>query len=272
MTTIAATAAPAEMRIPFGRLLKVEFRKSWDTRAGFWLLFSIGGLVLVAELIAAIVRGIHDHEHPLYVAAGNGMQWGDFATVAGVVTELLLPVLGILLVTGEWSQRTGMVTFTMEPRRSMVIWSKALVGVLLSLATVVFVVLAGAVFNALYGAIAGHIDWSFSVKGLIGFFIAQVLAMLTGFAFACLCLSSPASIVVYVALRFVVPTLIAIGENLMSWFNSFGPWIDFQNAQTPLYDWSFTGKEWGQLIVSGLIWLVLPLVIGVWHILRAEVK
>ena len=33
-----------------------------------------------------------------------------------------------------------------------------------------------------------------------------------------------------------------------------------------------TGKEWAQLAVSGLIWLGLPLAIGVWRVLRAEVK
>jgi hypothetical protein len=33
-----------------------------------------------------------------------------------------------------------------------------------------------------------------------------------------------------------------------------------------------TGTQWGHLVVSGIIWLVLPLGIGLWRILRAEVK
>jgi hypothetical protein len=33
-----------------------------------------------------------------------------------------------------------------------------------------------------------------------------------------------------------------------------------------------TGERWGQLVVSGVIWLVVPLVIGLWRIRRAEVK
>ena len=36
----------------------------------------------------------------------------------------LLPVMGILLVTQEWTQRTGMVTFTLEPHRGKVIAAK----------------------------------------------------------------------------------------------------------------------------------------------------
>jgi ABC-2 type transport system permease protein len=268
MTAPAPSAGvPASAKTPFSRLLRVEFRKSYDTRSGFWLLFTIAALVLVAELIASIVRGVHDHNNPF-----DQMQWEDFATVAGVVTEILLPVIGILLVTAEWSQRTGMTTFTLEPRRSTVIWAKMLVGILFSAATVVFVLLTGAVFNALYGVLSGHADWTFPIKGIIGFFIAQCLAMLTGFAFACLCLSSPASIVAYVAMRFVLPALFGIGEALMSWFNSVGPWLDFQSAQTPLYDWSFSGSDWGKLVVSGAIWLLLPLGLGIRRILGAELK
>ena len=74
MTT---TAQPQAVRptpigaIPFSRLVNVEFRKSWDTRAGFWLLFSIGAIVLVAELIAAIVTGVNDVDD---------VNFGTFAT------------------------------------------------------------------------------------------------------------------------------------------------------------------------------------------------
>jgi hypothetical protein len=33
-----------------------------------------------------------------------------------------------------------------------------------------------------------------------------------------------------------------------------------------------TAERWGQLVVSGFIWLVVPFVIGIWRIRRAEVK
>jgi ABC-2 type transport system permease protein len=269
MTTLTAATPPQAMaRIPFGRLLRVELRKSYDTRSGFWLLASIGGLIVVAELIASLARGFHDRSN----LTSDPLQWSSFATVAGVVTELLLPMIGILLVTSEWSQRSGQTTFTLEPRRATVIWAKLVVGLVYAVVTVVLVLITGAIFNALYGAIAGHTDWSFPLKGIAGFFIAQCIAMLTGFAIAALLLSSPAAIVVYVASRFVLPALFGIGESLMSWFNSVGPWLDFTNAQSPLYDWSFTGKTFGEFLVSGFIWLVLPLGFGLWRILRAEVK
>ena len=33
-----------------------------------------------------------------------------------------------------------------------------------------------------------------------------------------------------------------------------------------------TGEDWAHFAVSGFIWLVVPLVIGIWRVLRAEVK
>jgi len=44
------------------------------------------------------------------------------------------------------------------------------------------------------------------------------------------------------------------------------------NDQNGLIDATIAGKDWLQLLVSGLIWLVLPLAVGVWRITRAEVK
>ena len=41
----------------------------------------------------------------------------DFVGIANFISGFLLPVLGIMLVTSEWSQRTAMVTFTLEPHR-----------------------------------------------------------------------------------------------------------------------------------------------------------
>ncbi|WP_252275152.1 hypothetical protein [Nocardioides sp. LMS-CY] len=74
---------------PFQRLVRVELRKSYDTRAGFWLLATIGLLVLAAEVIAVSVTAAQDEP----------MSFGDFVGTAAFLTSFLLPVLGIMLVT-----------------------------------------------------------------------------------------------------------------------------------------------------------------------------
>ncbi|MFT4286228.1 ABC transporter permease [Nocardioides sp.] len=252
--------------IPFSRLVGVEFRKSYDTRAGFWLLAVMGILVAVAEVIAVLVCLLNDID---------SITFGTFATVAGVITGLLLPVLGIMLVTTEWTQRSAMVTFTLESRRTRVILAKLLVGLLLTLATIVFVVVVGAICNAVFVAFGGETTWVDSefVQGIVGFALSQALAMILGFAFAALFLNTAAAIVIYFAYSFVLPTLFAIGSVTMDWFDKLADWIDFNAAQQPLFEIvDMTGKEWAQLLVSGAIWLGIPLVIGLRRILRAEVK
>lgn len=264
-TAAAASPLPAPAPTPFSRLLQVEFRKSWDTRSSFWLLFAVGAIVVVAELIAAIVTGVNDAD----------IAFGDFAGVAGFVTQFVLPVIGIMLVSAEWGQRTAMVSFALEPRRSRVIWAKLCVSLIWAALTVVFALAMGVVFNLLYGAVAGHIDWS-GGEGVFGFTITQVFAMLLGFAFAALFLNTAGAIVAYYAFLFAIPTVLAIGSGLMDWFKSFAEWINFSQAENRLISdpgvLHMSGSEWGKLIVSGLIWLGLPLVFGLRRIMRAEVK
>ena len=66
----------------------------------------------------------------------------------------------------------------------------------------------------------------------------------------------------------------SILASLSSGFADVAPWIEFNTAQTPLFtgDFTPTGQEWAQLAVSGSIWLVLPLVLGVLRLLRVEFK
>ena len=267
MTTTATPLPQAAAEpIPFGRLLGVEFRKSYDTRSGFWLVVTIGILVLGSEIIATAVTAAQHAQ----------VEYGDFATVAGFTSSVLLPVLGILLVTSEWSQRSAMVTFALEPRRERVIWAKIVVGAIWTLITVVIALALGAVCNVVYGLTPGNTAvWSSGsdlVHGIIAFSVLQELGMLTGFALAALCLSSPVAIVVFFLYSFLLPTIIAIGNALMNWFESFSPWIDFNSAQQPMLDWDMSGKDWGHLLVSGFVWLVVPFALGLWRIFRAEVK
>jgi ABC-2 type transport system permease protein len=247
---------------PFRRLVMVELRKTYDTRAGFWLLAVIGFLVLLTEGIVLAVTVTQDEQ----------MTYGDFVAAAAFVTSILLPVLGIMLVTSEWGQRTAMVTFALEPRRPLVFLAKAVVGILLTFATIAMALVVGLVCNLLYGAMQGGVDWTFGWAGFFGFLITQTFAMLGGFALATLFLNTAVSIVVFFIYRWVLPGLFVLGAALMAWFDAVAPWIDFQSAQGPLYEMSLDAGEWGHLIVSGVIWLVLPLVVGLWRVLRAEVK
>lgn len=266
MSTAVAPAGTLDVSdtpgIPFGRLFGVELRKSVDTRAGRWLVGITIIAVLVAETIFLIVSAAKDLDSV----------YGDFVAGAAIVSSFLLPILGIMLVSSEWSQRTAMTTFTLEPRRMRVVMAKMLAGMTMTLFVIAFALGIGLVGNLLFAAIQGQSpDWSFGWTGFVGFLVTQTFAMLGGFALACLLLNTPAAIVVYVVYKYVLPGLIALGS-LMDWFSRLAPWIDFQSAQSELYDLPMTASQWWHLVVSGIIWLLVPLLIGLWRIRRAEVK
>jgi ABC-2 type transport system permease protein len=265
MTALAPAALDVSgtRDIGFGRLVGVEVRKMADTRAGRWLLISIAALTALVLIIQMSV----------VVAQDLDVTFLDFLMGTNTPMGILLPVLGVMTVTSEWSQRTAMVTFTLEPARSRVIAAKLVACVIVAFAALVLGYVLGIVANVLYGSFSGHdLVWGKPLTYLCYLFLVYVFSMLTGFAFGALLLNSAAGIVVYFVYSFVLPTLFAIGAELMHWFARLQPWIDFNNDQNNLLNATMSGRDWVHLTVSGLIWLVLPLAIGVWRIQRAEVK
>lgn len=251
-------------RVPFARLVAVEMRKAVDTVASFWLVASIVILTVIIDGFVLLVT----------VIQSSAVALGDFAYLSLLVTSLLLPILGIMLVTSEWGQHTAMVTFSLEPRRTRVIWAKLTVGVALTLATVVIAIVVG-VLCTLVCEIASpdQTTWDLAARELTGYLITQTLAMLGGFALATLLLNTPATIVLYFVYRFALPGVLFVVSDLVDAFGKVSPYLNFSEAQGPLFDLTLnTGEEWAQLLVSGLIWLVLPLTLGIMRILRAEVK
>jgi ABC-2 type transport system permease protein len=269
---MSATAAPglghaldlsSTSPTPFSRLVRVELRKTWDTRAGLWLLISTAVLTAAVMVIQLSV----------VVAQDLNVSYNDFLTSTNFSMALLLPVLGILLLTSEWSQRTAMVTFSLEPRRPLIVAAKFVVGIGLAVAAVVIALVLATICNALYGLLSGdEVVWDLGLANVGGFVLLQVIGMLTGFAFAALLLNSPAAIVLYMVYSFVLPGLFGLGAALIGWFDTIRPWIDFNYAQGPLVDATMTGEDWAHFAVSGFVWLVVPLAIGVARVLRAEVK
>lgn len=249
--------------IPLLRLVKVELRKAVDTLASFWLVAAIAILIIMVEGALLLVVLLQDGESTA----------GDYAFFASYITAVVLPVLAIMLVTSEWTQRTAMVTFAIEPRRSRVLLAKYLTGIVLTVAAVVIAVVIG-LFCALVCQVVQPELTTFDLGGrfLGGFLITQVLAMSLGFAMACLLLNTPAAIVVFVVYRVIPVSVFGILAVNFETFADVRPWIDFEYAQGPIYDLSVSGSEWGHLLTAGALWLGLPLTLGVLRILRAEVK
>lgn len=243
-------------RVPLSRLVRVELRKSYDTRAGFWLLTAIVAITAAAVVIT------------LFVAGRRDLTYDNFTAATGIPQGILLPVLGILLVTSEWSQRTGLVTFTLEPSRSRIIVAKVYAAVILGAIAVVTAFAAAAVANLVgMGLRNGNGSWGYGFAGFGDIALLQLLGILGGVAFGMALLNSAAAIVA----SFALPTVFAV---LFAWSKiaDAAPWVDPSTAQTPLQDHTASGSDWAHLAVNTLIWVGLPLAVGIWRVMRSEVK
>ncbi len=102
--------------------------------------------------------------------------------------------------------------------------------------------------------------------------MSNVLGLLVGFMLGVIIRSSAGALVAYFIYSFLLPTLAVLLAVSQEWFRHLQPWVDFKLAQGTLIDGSVTTQQWEHLAVTGVIWLVIPLSVGLAMVTRAEVK
>jgi ABC-2 type transport system permease protein len=255
------SAETSHAPIPFRTVLGVELRKMFDTRSGFWLMVGIAAAGLLATIAVVLF------------SSDSGLTYDNFAGAIGVPMTILLPVVAILSVTGEWSQRAGLTTFTLVPHRGRVIRAKLVATLTIGLASMALALSVGALGNVIGSTISGvHTTWDLSPSAIAYIVGADLVGMLVGFMLGVLTRNSAGAIVGYFSYWFVVPTLSMVLAANQSWFERAQPWVDFSFNQNRMYDGDFTGQDWTQFALTGAVWLALPLAFGFWRVLRAEVK
>lgn len=258
MTAVAVRGArPADPGTPLGRLLRVELRKLLDTRAGMWLLAAVG-------LLTAGAIVVH-----LFAAEPAELTFRDLVDVTVLPQAALLPVLGILAVTTEWTQRTGLVTHALEPRRGRVLAMKFAATGIVGASAIGLALAAAAVGNVLGTAVLdGNGSWAYGASGLRDTLLYQGLSLLQGLALGALLMNTAAALAGY----FVLPTVFYLLFTLVDGLHEAAPWIDLGTSQDPLYSHTIDGVEWVQLTATTICWILLPLVAGVWRLLHREIK
>jgi ABC-type transport system involved in multi-copper enzyme maturation permease subunit len=197
------------------------------------------------------------------------MFFDHFVAVAGTPQGFILPVLGILAVTSEWSQRTGLTTFTLEPSRGRLLAAKTTAVILIGLVAVALIFAAAALCNAIGMARGGDGSWDYDgAQGYFDIVVVQMLGLLGGLAFGTVLLNSAAAI----TLNFVLPLVSGILFAIIPGITDAGPWIDAGTAQQPLFNRDVSAHEWAQIVVTSLWWVWVPLAVGVWRVLRTEIK
>jgi ABC-2 type transport system permease protein len=245
--------APLASRPSLLRLARVELRKAVDTRAGMWLLIATA-LAVVALAVITLAAGKADDQ-----------SWGSMFAGTQWVASLLVPVIGILLVTSEWSQRTALTTFSMVPNRHRAIAAKAIAATALA----VVVVLICLVVSAVAAAIGSAQDpWDLALADVGTGALFACASMLIGLAFGLVLMSSPLAIVVYYAL----PTVWSILAEAVHALDGVANWLELGRAMEPLVEGGVSAIEWAHAGTSLVLWLGVPLVLGILRLSRQEVK
>ena len=136
-----------------------------------------------------------------------------------------------------------------------------------------FAFAVGAVGNVVGTRIAGiEPVWDVSVWNMLTITVANVLGLLVGFMLGVLIRSSAGAIVAYFIYSFVLPTLSVLLAASQEWFRNLQPWVDFKLAQGTLIDGTLTSDQWAHLGVTSVLWLLVPMTVGLILVLRAEVK
>ena len=257
-TTLAApirvNTTGVHARPGLGRLVAVELRKMVNTRAGFWLQLATVAITVLVVIVACVVGDAAD------------LTFQSVLNVGLQPAAVLLPVVGILLVTSEWSQRTGMITFALVPVRSRVLGAKLIASLVLAVEILVMsvaVVAAGVLVASpgVYGT------WS-DAAPLIGQSAVYLTAgMITGVAFGAILLASAPAIVVLFALPMAWMAVVSL-----SFFADVAPWVSTARALSPMQEEVMSATQWAHVGTALALWMLLPLLIGTWRITRREVS
>lgn len=261
VATVEREAAPRsqvrdDRRPSMARLTTVELRKMFDTRSGFWLPICVG-LVAIATVLITVLTG-PDINHTFTHVFGNAV----------IPTAILLPLIGVLLVTGEFSQRTALTTFTLVPSRARVMVAKLSASVVCSVVALAFCLLVAAAATALHPATdPGVSAWSLHAVLIPQALLYLATAMITGVAFGAALLVSAPAIVIYLLL----PTVWSVLTNSISGLNGIADWLDASNTLDVMIRHSLSALEWAQAGTTLVVWMVLPLAVGWWRVMRRDV-
>lgn len=158
--TAGSIAAPTGLSFP--ALAGLEIRKSLSTRSG-------KAVAVASGVFAPAVAGIMSTSGDELIAVSGPIG------ALGLITALLLVVLGVLATAGEWSHRTVQTTFLLVPRRGRVMAAK--VAAVALMGAVIAAVSSGITAALLTVAPIGNPTWD-------GVPLAMGVAVAAGAAFA----------------------------------------------------------------------------------------
>lgn len=254
-TTVMSRARQADTP-PLSRLVQVELRKLADTRASRWLL-ATSGLLLVAV--------------PAMQFSDRSWQWTFQAFFAGtqLPAQLILPIVGILAMTSEWSQRTALTTFALVPQRHRVTAAKLGAVAATAVLTVAASLAVAAGLNLFAKGFGGAGTWNITAALLGHALLSQLVNVLLGAGLGLLLANTPLAIVAF----FVAPQAAGIVARLLGSSGHPWQWLDIEASAGLLTRTdTLTAGQWAQIAVAVAVWVIIPLAAGTARTGRREIS
>lgn len=226
--TLPAAATPNRReytgRVTQAHVLRSEWTKLWSLRSTRWsLLFAFFSMAGLGPLIAAVTMG-----HWNRIGAHDRATFDPINTALGGyhLAQLAIGVLGVLVISGEYS--TGQIRSSLMavPRRLPVLWAKAV-----NFAAVSFVLMVIASVIAFFGAQAiltqhhvnvpiGHAP---AIRAILGTGLYMIVLGVFAMSLGALVRNTAGGIAIFAGILFVLPGLVHVLP--ASTFNAINPYL-----------------------------------------------
>jgi ABC-type transport system involved in multi-copper enzyme maturation permease subunit len=243
----AGPRAVTSERVTLPRVLRSEWTKLRTLRSTRWsLLIAFIAMAGLGPLIAAVQMGrwsqLQPHDRLTYDSINTGV--GGWH-----LSQLAIAVLGVLVITGEYS--TGMIRSSLMavPQRLPVLWAKLIV---FGVVTFVLMLVASLIsFFAVQAIVTQHhVQHSIGAPGalrtVLGAALFQTVLALLCVGLGGLLRNTAGGIAVFVALLFVLPGISAILPSSVN--DSISPYLPI-NAGTTVTSHTFDNPNhlsvWG---------------------------
>ncbi len=234
---------PHTGRVTQARVIVSELTKLRSVRSTLWSLFAAVVFTIgVAALATTVISHHWPHMSPHDRADFHPLE----PTFAGVqIAQLAIGVLGVLVITGEYS--TGMIRATMAavPKRLPVLWAKAMVYGATTLALMV-----PAAFIAFFvgqAILSGrHIDVGIGhagvLRAIVGAGLYLTVVGLFGLGLGAIVRNTAGGIALFAGIMFVLPPLMNVLPT--SWNNAASPYLPLQAGERILQTTGGTLSPW----------------------------
>jgi ABC-2 type transport system permease protein len=234
MSAVATTPPLATVgRVTQLRVMRSEWTKLWSVRSTRWsLLAAFVFTVGIAAIATAVVSHHWPHMDPRERANFHPLE----PNLAGVqLAQLAIGVLGVLIITAEYS--TGMIraSFTAVPKRLPVLWAKAVVfasvtlGLMLPAVLIAFVV-GESIFSG------RHLNVAFTAphiaRAVIGAALYLTVVGLFGLGLGAIVRNTAGGIASFAGIMFVLPPLMNVLPT--SWNDAASPYLPLQAGEAIL--------------------------------------